>query len=109
MNNPDNWTQDQFSTFVLIHAAQADLEICAAEREYISNRFGEENFKNMENTYFEMGEYERLNTILTCKPKHFRGESGKKKILQEMRNMFHIDGAFTKLEKNLLMFFEKLL
>jgi len=109
MTNPDNWTQDQYSTFVLIHAAHADLEICAAEREYISNRFGEENYVEMENIYFEMGEYERLNTILTSKAMHFRGEEGKKKILNEMYNMFNVDGEYTKLEKNLLMFFEKLL
>jgi len=103
MSKPEDWTQDQFYTFILIHAAHADLEICDTERSYISNKFGEEHFLNIENNYYGMGEYERLETILSCKTKFYNNKASKAKLLDEMHKMFKFDGAYTKLEKNTLL------
>ena len=109
MNNPLEWTSNEFFTFVLIHAAQADLEITDPERKYISNKHGEELCREMEAFYFELGEYERLEYILKCRSKYFATDLSKQEVLDEMKEMFHADGDFSKLEKNLLLFFEKLL
>ena len=109
MSKPENWTKDQFYTFALIHAANADLEICDTESDYLRNKYGTENFEAMERSYFDMGEYERIESILACKDRYFKSQRDKDKLIDEMETMFRIDGNYSKLEKNLKLFFEKLL
>lgn len=107
--NELKWNYSEFLTFVLIHAAYADLELTKDEQDTIVNRFGKGMFDKILKQYEEMGEYDRLEEIMKYKGVYYPTVERKQIILDEMRKIFEADGVYSKLEVNLKEFLERLL
>lgn len=99
----------EFTTFLLLHASYADLEFTDDERSRIISRVSEETFQKVSDIYDTLGEYERLKLIMDHKGTHYPTPAQKMEILDIMRSQFEADGEFSRLEKGLLLFLEKLL
>jgi len=108
-NKLGSWNLDEFITFLLIHASYADLEYSEEESKLIKKLLSEEDYKEISDIYDDMGEYKTLETILSYRGIHFPTVPQKQEMLGRMMQLFEADGDFSKLEKKLYSFFNKLL
>lgn len=108
-NKLGNWNLDEFITFLLIHASYADLEYTDKEREINKKLLSEEDYVLISAAYDDMGEYEITETILSYKGIHYPTVPQKQELLGRMTQIFEADGDFSKLEKKLYDFYDKLL
>lgn len=103
------WNFDEFMTFLLIHASHADLEFTPDEQEMIAKNVSPDTFEEIYAQYEEMGEYEVIQTIIDYKGLYYPTNAQKNELLAKIETLFHADGDFSKLEKSLYNFLEKLL
>lgn len=108
-NQPSTWSYDQFITFLLIHASYADLEFTEPERTAILEKVSGDVFEEINSYYDTLGEYERLEVIMSCKDQFIPDETAKAKIMNTLTEHFYADGTVSKLELLLLEFLDRLI
>jgi len=106
---PESWCYDQFITFLLIHASYADLEFTEPERTAILEKVSGDVFEEINTYYDSLGEYERLEVIMSCKDKFIPDETAKAKVMNALTEHFYADGTVSKLELLLLEFLDRLI
>lgn len=109
MNEELKWNYSEFTCFLLIHASYADMEFSQDEKTLIMNKFGKAMFENIADQYDSMGEYERLNTIMQYKGVYYPTSDRKAELLSEIETLCNADGDYSRLEKTLIMFLNKML
>lgn len=109
MPDKAKWNQSEFITFLLLHASHADLEFTDDEREAIMKNVTEQTFEEIYATYEEMGDYEILQTIIDYKGLYYPTVERKNELLNLVQEQFKADGVYSTLEKNLIIFLEKLI
>ena len=108
-NKEKLYSYDEFVCLLFLYAAYSDLEFSEEERQFIIEEVGEGTLKNMVNIFDRLGEYEKLEIILAHKHLYFNTSNKKEQLLKMLSKYFHIDGEFSKPERTLYRFFEKLL
>ncbi len=109
MPDKAEWNEQEFRTFLLIHASHADLEFTDDEREAIVESVSAETFEEIYARYEEMGEYEIIQTIMDYKGLYYPTIDRKEELLSIIQKQFSADGHISKLEKSLMLFLDKLL
>ncbi len=105
----DDWTYDQFITFLLIHASYADLEFSESERQAILSKVDLNIFEEVNAFYNKLGEYECLDFIMSHKQQFIPNKEEKQKIMDTLSEHFYADGEVSKLELLLLDFLDRLI
>jgi len=108
-NKIGKWNLDEFITFLLIHASYADLEYSDEERVISKSLLSAEDYDEISAAYDDMGEYEITESIISYKGLHYPTVPQKQELLGRMTQIFEADGDFSKLEKKLYEFYNKLL
>ena len=108
MSNLD-WDSKQFLAFLLIYASHADIEFSIEEKSQIKERVSSEVFEEMYAIFNTYTDYQALEEILSYKDVYFSTPSEKEALFTEMKNLFQADGDFSILEKELLVFLDKLM
>lgn len=103
------WTYNEFITFLLIHASYADLEFTEPERQAILMLVSQEMFDEIYAYYNILGEYEKLEVIMTCKDRFILNQDDKLKMMNLLSDQFIADGVVTKLELLLMDFLDRLI
>ena len=107
--DPSTWNLEQFEAYLLIYASYADLEFTDDEKEAIVEHVGRNTFQQVYSFFLSLGEYEKLNFIISCKPLFFETDNKKKELLDMLNEHFKKDGEVSKLEVNTLDFLNRLL
>jgi uncharacterized tellurite resistance protein B-like protein len=102
-------TIDQFNAFLLIHASYADLDFSESEKTSILKLVDEDTFKKVNHLYDSLGDYQRLDMIVTYRPKHYPTPESKKELMKLITKQFTADGEISKLESTLYQFLIRLL
>ena len=97
------WTYEEFLGFILLYAANADITIAEQEKKMIENKVGQEQFEKAKSWFNKSNDYERLQAILSLKPRFYPTEEEKKKIIKNIQEVFLADGKFDQVEKSLLL------
>ncbi len=100
---------EEFSTFLLLYAANADLEFTEDEREMIMSRVSKDTFEKVNQVFEEQSDFARLQTIIDYKGLHYPTVARREELMDMMRKLFEADGEYSTLEKNLMMFLDKLM
>ena len=103
------WTYNEFITFLLIHASYADLEFTEPERLAILKLVSQEMFDEIYTYYNSLGEYEKLEVIMTSKDRFILSQDDKRKMMNLLSDQFIADGMVTKLELLLMDFLDRLI
>jgi uncharacterized tellurite resistance protein B-like protein len=98
----NNWSKDDFKTFLLIHIANADLKISRKELQMIMSEIREEDFKRIEMVWSECNDFDCINIIRDLKNKHYPGEEGKEQLIDEMTKLAYADKQFSIYEQNFI-------
>jgi len=104
-----DWSFEQFLAFLLIYASHADLEFSEEEKEQIKQIVSEDDFLELYAYFKRITDYQALQLILDHKDLYFPTTAEKQVLFDEMRKVFHADGDFSTLEKDLLLFLDKLM
>jgi len=105
----ENWTYEEFITFLLIHASYADLEFTEPERTNILEKVSKDTYDKINAYYNKLGEYEQLQVIMTCKDRFITTQGDKAKMMNLLSTQFMADGVISKLELVLMDFLDRLI
>jgi hypothetical protein len=102
----ENWTKEEFLTYLMLYAASIDGNFSEKKRKVICNKAGKDTYEKMYELFAEQNEYMRLQNILGYNAKT---ESSETEILQEMKNIFFLDNKLSGYEQHVLNLVQKLL
>ena len=109
MSDHPKWNFKEFSAFLMLYAASADLKVTTDEKDAIMEKVNEETFEKIWKEYNSMSDINKINTILSYKGLYFPTADRTNELLDLMKKEFMADGEFSLLEKNLMRILKKLL
>ena len=109
MSDHPKWNFQEFSAFLMLYAASADLKVTTDEKDAIMEKVNEETFQKIWKEYNSMSDINKINTILSYKGLYFPTADRTNELLDLMKKEFMADGEFSLLEKNLMRILKKLL
>ncbi len=104
-----NWTYNEFLTFLLIYVANVDMEFAEEEKRMIQKVDGMETYQKMVDLFDSMSDYKAYETILAYKDTYYPTAVEKDRIMENMKDLFYADADFNIMEKELLHFLERMM
>jgi len=105
----ENWSYDEFLTFFLISAANADLEIKEEEKEFILSKVDEGIFNKVKNKFDKNSDYECLQIIQSFKGKYYQSGKDVKRIYADIINLLQIDETYNQMERAFMMLMKRVI
>ena len=108
MSDAPIWNYEEFRTYLLLYAANADLEFSNQEETMILKTISQTSYQKVKEVYDNTNDYEHIQTILKYKGLYFPTADQAKELLDLLVKMFNMDGNFSILERNCLMLLKKM-
>jgi hypothetical protein len=105
----NNWTYQDFLSYMLIYAASSDLNISEEEREYIQKRVEKDEFKEILKCFNKHSDYERIEVVKTLGEKYSNDIGSKSELRKELIKLFYADDDYSILEKNFFLMIKKIM
>jgi len=102
-------SKEEFIAFVLIYASHIDYDFSDKEVEFIRERTSATVFDKMLNLFELNGDYSAMKIILSHKEEYFCSGDKQKQLYKMLIDLFKADGEFSRIEKNFLPFFKKMI
>jgi hypothetical protein len=96
------YTFQDFIAYLMIFAANSDLEFTTDEKEYIINKVGRFQYEKMNTLFQSHSDYEAIEFILELK-KEYVDADGNEDMLALLKRVFFTDNDFSTLEQNTLI------
>lgn len=109
VNTHPKWNHNQFLCFLLMHAAEADLEFTQEECDMITKKTGEHSIDEIKGELEVNNDYERIQIIQSYKEKFYPTAELKAELLVRIEELFESDGTYDQTEHNLFMMLRKIL
>ena len=109
MSDTPIWNYKEFRTYLLLYAANADLDFSAEEESMILSTISESSYKKVKSVYDDANVYGHIQTILKYKGLYFPTADQAKELVDLLVKMFNVDGKFSVLERNSLMILKKMI
>lgn len=109
MSNAPTWNYEEFRTYLLLYAANADLELSTTEEAMILSSISSDSYQKVKTIYDQTNDYEQLQTILKYKGLYFPTAEQARELLDLLVKMFNVDGNFSVLERNSLLLLKKMI
>lgn len=109
MEHLKDWTREDYYTYFLIYAANADFEIVEEEKEYILERVSKEEYQKIYRVFQKHNDIEKLEVFDYFLKNYCTKDRDKKQIMKEMQEVFWADGQYASLERIFMMYFKKML
>jgi hypothetical protein len=109
MNGHPKWNFEEFTTFLLLYASNADLELSESEEKAMKSRLDTAYYEAIKEEFDNSSDYEIIQIILSYKGLYFPTLSRTEELLALIKKQFFADGEFSTLEKNVYRILKKLL
>ena len=109
MKDHPKWNFEEFTTFLLLYASNADLELSESEEAEMKKRLDLAKYEKIKLEYDHASDYEIIQTIMSYKGLYFPTIDRSRELLDMIKKQFFADGEFSTLEKNAFMILRKLL
>ena len=109
MKDHPKWNFEEFTTFLLLYASHADLDLSEEEEEKMKNRLNLESYNAIKEVYDNSSDYEIIQIIMSYKGVYFPTIDRTRELLDMIKKQFFADGEFSTLEKNAFRVLKKLL
>ncbi len=103
------WSKKEFLAFLLLHIANADLELSQEELMAIEKLVNEKKFKTIQMIWSKCNDIECINIIKELSNKYFPGDEGKEILIDEMTNLAKLDNELNISEEIMILSLKKLL
>lgn len=101
--------REQFRTFLLLYAANADMQTKESEIEYIRAVARCKNFDEIQALFAGYSDYECLQLIMSYRDQYFATPEAQAALLTEVKELFGEDGEYSLLEVNAMKMLKKLI
>jgi hypothetical protein len=98
------WSYNEFLTFLLIYIAHVDMEFAEEEKAMIKKNMGEKNYDKMLAEFESMSDFAAYQAIMDYKGVYYPTAEQKAEIMEKIKDLFHADGEFNVMEKELMHF-----
>ena len=109
MSEQLSWNFEEFSTFLLLYAADADLVLSPEEEALMKARLNEQSYEKIKKQYRSLSDYQRIQTIMSYKGLYYPTVERRDELIALIKKQFMADGDYSILEKNMLHLLEKLM
>ena len=110
MEELENWTYNDFLTYLLILGANADLNITKDEEDEIVYKMGEEEFKKVKMVYDRQNDVEHIEVVSFLYKKYEDQIGGKENLVNELKNIFSVGNKKEHvLDRYMLMMLKRIL
>ena len=104
-----NWNFEEFTTFLLLFAADVDMEITKEETDLIKKRIPEKSYDSIKSLFDQSNDYERIQTIMKYKGLYFPTQDRARELIAMIIKLFNVDGHFSRLEQNSVRVLKRLI
>ena len=104
-----NLTKEEFRTYCLLYAADADFNITKQEIIAIGAKIAPEDFIRVYNWFEADSDMDRIETIQSNKVQYINNDDEKNSLIKELKEVFFADGVFDSVEKSIFFMLKKLL
>jgi len=101
-------SKSEFETFILIYAAHVDYIYSDSEINYILNKTDHTTYSKMLKMFNNMTDYASMKVILRHKKLYFKTNEDQNILFEKLKNIFEIDGEYSRIEKSFLQFFQRM-
>ncbi len=109
MSDQPKWNFEEFTTYLLLYAANADMELSDEEVKLIKSRISDDAYQTIKTEFDEANDYQHIQTILQYKGLYFPTEARARELMDLVQQVFNVDGNFSQLEKNSLRVLKRLI
>lgn len=100
--------KEQFNILLLIYASHADYQFTDDEKNFILNKFDKIEFEIMYKLFLSLDDFTCLRTIIKYKEKYYPTEESQTEMFDLLKELFSIDGDFSRMEKVFISFFSRI-
>lgn len=104
-----NLTKEEFRTYCLLYAADADFNITKQEIIAIGAKIAPEDFIRVYNWFEADNDMDRIETIQSNKMQYINNDDEKNSLIKELKEVFFADGVFDSVERSVFLMLKKLL
>lgn len=101
--------RDEFRTFLLLYAANTDMQETENEMQYIREIAPCDNFDEIHTLFNGCSDYECLQLILSYRDQFFPTLQEQDSLLKDVSNLLQKDGKYELLEENAMRMIKKLI
>lgn len=111
MENPSEkkWSKDEFKAYILIYAAMANYVESPEEKEFILSKVSEETYEKMHKEIDKDNDFESIQKIRKGYENCGYTDKNLEVLLKEIKNLLYSDNRFDEMERNLLLWLNKIL
>ena len=109
MRNYTNWTEEEFKAYLLIYASESNYEVTIEEKELIDFSFDEQIIDKIKSEVNNLNDYQKSQIIVEYIKLKKYDQNQLDKLLDEVKNMYEIDGQFDLYEQSIFNMLKKLL
>ena len=109
MGNYINWTEEEFKAYLLIYASESNYEVTIEEKELIDFSFDEQIIDKIKSEVNNLNDYQKSQIIVEYIKLKKYDQNQLDKLLDEVKNMYEIDGQFDLYEQSIFNMLKKLL
>lgn len=110
MDNLEDWTYDDFITYLLILGAQADLTITEDEKEVIEGKVGEDRYKKIKRFFDSQNDSQHIETVSTLYVRFKERIGGKDALVKELKGIVTLNNRTESvMDRYLMMMLKKIL
>ncbi|MBT8233330.1 MAG: hypothetical protein HKO66_14200 [Saprospiraceae bacterium] len=102
-------TFQEFKTFILIYAAHIDYEYSENEISFILSCSHQDVYERMLELFKVKNDYSCMKLILSHRSDYFDTKEKQESLFNLLVELFKVDGDFSRIEKNFLPFFQKMI
>jgi hypothetical protein len=107
--NTQEYTYEEFVSFLLIYAAHADVEYTEREQAFIKAKVSEASYEKVYSDFNSMTDIKVLQLIESYKDQYYSTPEQKTKLMGHVQALFDADGNYSSMEKTLKLFLDHLL
>ncbi|PQJ72889.1 hypothetical protein [Polaribacter butkevichii] len=105
----NNWTKEEFQTYVLLYAAQSNYIETESESNYILSKVNETLFNRIHTEIVHDNDFQAMEKIKSYLKENEYSTKDKEQLLKDIKNVFFADGTVDILERNVFMFLKKMI
>lgn len=102
------WSKEELMAYLLLFAANSDFKESNKERNMIISRVDHQTFQKIHDEFSEDNDYQSIQKIMAALENHDYSQDDLESLQADIKLMFHADGSFDLLEKNLFTFLKRL-
>lgn len=108
-NIETHWSYQEFLVYVLLYAANADLDIKPEERELIVEKVDTTVYASIKKEFNKDNDYWQLEKIKAYCKLHLTEEEAKNRLFKDIEELLWSDGEFSAIEKSFFRALKRIL